>query len=160
MSRRKRYIESLTIEQKEELEQGYKKGATHDFRLRCQSILLSYRGKSVPELQELLGVTYQSLYAWFNRWESEGIEGLKIRPGRGRKPKLSIENIDHVKTVKQALKKENRTLNQLRQDVEAKIGQSISKSTLRSFLKDLITDTAASDSASNPSRMQGRWVKK
>ena len=160
MSRRKRYIENLTADQTAELEQGYKYGSTHDFRLRCHSILLSHQGKSVPELMDSLGVSYQSLYKWFNRWEAEGIQGLKIRPGRGRKRKLDIDNTEHQQVVKVALKKENRSAKQLRQEIESKLGQPISDSTMRNFLKDLVTDTDASGSASNRSRTQGRWVKK
>ena len=160
MSRRKRYIENLTAEQKQELEQGYKYGSSHDFRIRCYSILLSNQGKSIPEIRELLQVTNQSIYAWFNRWESAGIEGLKIRSGRGRKRKLDIDNAAHQEVVKQALKKENRSAKQLRQEIESQLGQPISDSTMRNFLKDLVSDTDASDSASNPSRTQGRWVKK
>lgn len=160
MSRRKRYIENLTSDQELELQEGYRHGTSHDFRLRCHCILLSYQGKSVPELMDLLQVSYQSVYKWFNRWEAEGITGLKIRPGRGRKRKLDIDNTEHQQVVKAALKKENRSAKQLRQEIESKIGQPISDSTMRNFLKDLVTDTDASDSASNRSRTQGRWVKK
>lgn len=160
MSRRKRYIEKLTVAQEQVLQSGYKKGTSHDFRLRCQSILLSAQGMSIPQIREFLQVTNQSIYAWFNRWESEGIEGLKIRSGRGRKPKLDPTNKEHVQIVKKAIKRENRNLKQLRQDIEAKIGEPISNTTLRDFLKDLVFDIDASGSASNPSRIHGRWVKK
>jgi transposase len=30
-----------------------------------------------------------TLYAWLDRFEEEGIDGLSIRPGRGRKPAFS-----------------------------------------------------------------------
>lgn len=30
-----------------------------------------------------------TLYGWLNRYEVEGVEGLVIRPGRGRKPAFS-----------------------------------------------------------------------
>lgn len=160
MSRKKRYIESLTAEQEEELLRGYRNGSSHDFRIRCQSILLSSQGKSIPEIRELFQVSNQSIYSWFNRWESEGILGLKIRPGRGRKPKLDISNTDHVQAVKTALKRENRSAKQLRAELESYLGQNLSDSTLRNFLKDLTTDIDASDSALSPNRTQGRWVKK
>jgi transposase len=160
MSRRKRYIENLTAEQKQELQQGYKYGSSHDFRLRCYSILLSNQGKSIPEIRDLFQVSLQSIYSWFNRWESDGIEGLKIRPGRGRKRKLDIDNTEHQKVVKQALKKENRSAKQLRQEIESQLGESISDSTMRNFLKDLVIDTEDFASASNPSRTHSRWLKK
>ena len=141
MSRRKRYIENLTAEQDQALQKGYKNGHSHDFRLRCRCILLSAQGKSVPELKALLGISHLTVYNWFNRWESEGIEGLKIRPGRGRKRKLDFDNEEHVKVVKASLKQENRNLNQLKMDLESSLGFEISKITLRRFLKRLVTDT-------------------
>ena len=160
MSRKKRYIENLTADQEQELKIGYKYGSSHDFRIRCQSILLSTQGKSVSELRDLLQVSVQSIYSWFNRWESEGISGLKIRPGRGRKRKLDIDNTDHRQAVKSALKRENRSAKQIRANLESKLGESLSDSTLRNFLKDLTTDIDASDSALNRNRTQGRWMKK
>lgn len=30
-----------------------------------------------------------TLYKWLNRWQAEGVEGLQIRPGRGRKAAFS-----------------------------------------------------------------------
>lgn len=30
-----------------------------------------------------------TIYAWLNRYEAEGIAGLTIKPGRGRKPAFS-----------------------------------------------------------------------
>lgn len=147
MSRKKRYIENLTAEQISSLEQGFKLGNTHHYRMRCQCILLSFRGKSVNALSEHFGKSIITIYTWFNRWESEGIQGLEIRKGRGRKRKLDFDNSDHVKQVKQSLKIENRSLKQLQNDLESKLGFEISKSSLRRFLKRLITDTNDLESA-------------
>lgn len=159
MSRKKRYVK-LTAEQKDALELAYKTGQTHDFRQRCHCILLSAQNWSVQDLAIFFKVSQLSIYKWFNRYESEGLSGLQIRSGRGRKRKLDIDNSDHVKAVRASLAKENRSIRQLREDLASKLGTSIGDTTLRDFLKDLVTDTDASDSASNPSRIQGRWVKK
>lgn len=159
MSRKKRFIE-LNSEQKIVLELGYKKGHSHDFRSRCHCILLSSEEWSVNELMEFFEVSRVSIYNWFNRYESEGIQGLKIRSGRGRKRKLDIDNSEHVNTVKTELAKENRSLKQLRQELESKYNTTLSRTTLHSFLKVLVTDIDDSDSASNPSKIRGRWVKK
>ena len=159
MRGKKRYIE-LTAEQKAALEQAYKTGLTHDYRNRCHCILLSSQNWSVKELAEFFKVSRLSIYKWFDRYQAEGIEGLRIRPGRGRKRKLDVNNSEHVKAVKVGLAKENRSIRQLREDLESKLGTSIGDTTLRDFLKVLVTDTDASDSVSNPSRTQGRWLKK
>ena len=159
MGRKKRYS-ILTSEQKAALELGYKKGATHDNRSRCHCILLSSEKWSVDQLITFFEVSRLTIYNWFNRYESEGIVGLKIRSGRGRKRKLDIDNADHVKAVKSGLAKENRSIKQLREELESKYKTTIGDTTLRDFLKVLVTDTDASGSASNPNRIQGRWVKK
>lgn len=159
MGRKKRYIK-LTSEQKAALEYGYKTGHSHDYRSRCHCILLSAEGWTVDQLMDFFKVARLTVYTWFNRYESEGIDGLKIRPGRGRKRKLDVDNEDHVATVKAGLQKENRSLRQLRQELEAKYGITIGDTTLRDFLKVLVSDTDASGSASNPSRTPSRWVKK
>lgn len=123
-------------------------------------MLLSSEEWSVDQLMEFFEVSRLSIYNWFNRYENEGIDGLKIRSGRGRKRKLDIDNSEHVASVKAGLAKENRSIKQLRQELESKYNTAISDTTLRDFLKVLVTDTDASDSASNPSRTQGRWIKK
>lgn len=155
MSRKKRYIE-LTSEQKVALEVAYKAGQAHDYRKRCHCILLSAQNWSVKELARFFKVSQISVYKWFNRYESEGLNGLKIRAGRGRKRKLDIDNSDHVQAIKIGLAKENRSIKQLREDLESKLGTSIGDTTLRDFLKDLVTDTDASDSALNLNKTRRR----
>lgn len=147
MSRKKRYIENLTSGEVELLESGFKNGKTHHYRMRCQCILLSYQGKSVPALCDLYKKSHLTIYNWFNRWESEGIEGLEIRSGRGRKRKLDFDNSNHIKEVKKSLSIENRNLNQLKNDLETKLKLEISKSSLRRFLKRLVTDIKDLESA-------------
>ena len=147
MSRKKRYIENLTADQISALENGFKYGETHHYRSRCQCILLSYQGKSVPELCEFYQKSNLTIYNWFNRWESEGLQGLEIRSGRGRKRKLDFDNSDHVEQVKQSLEVENRSLKQLQSDLESKLGFKTSRSSLRRFLKRLVTDTSDLESA-------------
>ena len=147
MSRKKRYIQNLTAEEISLLNDGFKNGLTHHYRTRCQCILLSFEGNSVADLRQFYEVSQLTIYTWFNRWESQGIEGLQIRPGRGRKRKLDFDNSDHVKEVKQSLKVENRNLNQLKNDLETKLSIEISKSSLRRFLKKLVTDTNDLESA-------------
>ena len=65
--------------------------------------MLSAQKWQVKQLSTFFEVTDQSILQWFNRFEAEGIEGLRIRPGRGRKRKLDIDNEDHVKAVKVGL---------------------------------------------------------
>ena len=147
MSRKKRFIEKLTQEQISSLEEGYKNGHCHPYRERCQCILLSYEGKTVQELAELYDVRTRTIYAWFNRWEAAGIKGLGTKPGRGRKPKLCLDNEQHVKQVRKAIKQEAQKLDRVLSKLEEELNIPMSKRTLQRFLKNLTTDGSASVAA-------------
>lgn len=140
MSRKKRYIEKLTEEQKSSLEKGYKTGKTHMLRRKCRSILLSDSGKSIPEIAVILETTRHSIYIWFNIYEKQGLEGLLLKPGRGRKRKLSLDNESQVKKIKKALTKDAQDLNKLLAELEEEFNLPMSKKTLKRFLKNLVTD--------------------
>ena len=159
MGRKKKYIK-LTEEQKNALEFEYKTGHTHDYRKRCKCILLNAQGWSSDRLVEFFSTSRQSIYKWIRRYENEGIDGLKIRSGRGRKRKLDIDNVNHVAIIKASLSKECRGIKQLKQKLESELKTTISNTTIRDFLKVLVTDTDVSDSALNPSKTQRRWLKK
>jgi len=135
MGRNKKYIKEITDEQTSLLEKGYKTSQSHLTRRKCQAILLSYSGKSVDELALLFGVTEQSVYNWYKAWESEGIEGLKLKPGRGRKPKLQDENLDQVKRIKILVENDPQNLKNVVNKINEEFGIELSKKTLKRFLK-------------------------
>lgn len=68
------------------LEKGYHNDPTHNYRIRCKSILLKSSGKSALEIAEIFDVTVPTVYAWIKRYKENGIEGLETRPCQGRKP--------------------------------------------------------------------------
>jgi transposase len=140
MGKKNRYIE-LSSEERKELEIAFKTGNSHDFRNRCHCILLSDEKWSVKELKGFFNVTALAVYKWFDRYEAEGLQGLYIRPGRGRKRKLNIDNSIHVEVVKIGLAKENRSIKQLKEELESQLNTTIGNTTLRDFLKVLVSDT-------------------
>lgn len=95
----------LCAEQRAALEKGYRKGTRHAFRTRCQMVLLKSERRSSVEVADVLGCCEIVVNNWLRRYEEEGIEGLKTRPGRGRKPKLSTQNPLHLQTVKAEIAK-------------------------------------------------------
>lgn len=135
MSRKKRFIRPLSAEERLSLETGYKTGKSHVFRRKCHAVLLSAQGATVKSLAGQFGVRDVTVYAWFNAWEADGADGLELKPGRGRKPKLSADNEEQVRFVKELVDNEPRNLNR----AVALIGQGLSielgKKTLRRFLK-------------------------
>jgi transposase len=141
MSRKKRYIKSLSAEERTLLEQGRKSNKGYQFQNRCHAILLSNSGKSVAELQEIYGVSNVTIYDWFNRWEEGGIKSLENKPGRGRKALLRTDNKDHVKVVDKAAAKVNKKGGNLLAEIESELDleRGLSKKILRTFLKKLAT---------------------
>lgn len=67
-----------------------------------------------------------TIYEWVRRYQAEGVAGLKIRPGRGRKPAFSPRYADK-ETAREALL---HTIHQVPQDV----GQKGARWTLQTFL--------------------------
>ncbi|MDE7379356.1 MAG: helix-turn-helix domain-containing protein [Paraprevotella sp.] len=81
----------MTDKQRLQLEEGFRQGKSHTFRMRCRAILLKASGLTSKEVGEQTEMTHISVNSWVKRFEIEGIKGLETRPGRGRK--LVILNI-------------------------------------------------------------------
>ena len=145
MSRKKRFIEKLTKTEKSSLEQGHRSGKSHIFRRKCQCILLSHSGHSVNELSKLYGITRYSIYKWFDSWEASGIEGLKLKPGRGRPKKLNIKSKKQVKQIKKLVENEPKNLTRVVGQIKSALGIDLSKKTLTRFLKNLNTNGNGSE---------------
>lgn len=147
MSRKNKYIEELTEGQKSSLEKGYKTGKSHIFRRKCQGILKSHEGQTVAELSLLFGVTPRTIYGWFKEWEMGGIEGLKLKPGRGRPAKLDTANEVHVQIVKTLIENEPKNTKKVVEQVQEALDIEFSKKTLKRFLKNLNTNGNAFEDA-------------
>lgn len=156
MPRNHRYITNLSAEQLQELEDGYKYGENNLFRMHCQAILLSYRGYTVQALMQLFDCRKNTIYDWFNRYEQQGIEGLRIKPGRGRKPKL--QDADRA-VVEAKIQEHPRKLSLAKAAIEKQLGKSLSCMTLRRFLKKLTTHGVAFVAASKTGKTPRRWQK-
>jgi transposase len=82
----------LTAEQRQELVEVRDHHRLAYMRERASAILKIADGVSGREtaLHRLLKPHWQdTIYAWVKRYREEGVEGLKIKPGRGRKPAFS-----------------------------------------------------------------------
>jgi transposase len=144
MSRNNKFIEKLSKEQKRSLEKGYKTGKGFTFRRNCHAILLSHEGQTVNEIAGFFGVSTITVYAWLKKWQTDGIEGLKHKPGQGRPAKLKLDDEKHVKTVKILVENEPKNLNRVVGQLKSELGLDLSKKTLKRFLKNL--NTAGNDS--------------
>jgi transposase len=98
-----RYITDLNKEIIESLEQIIKNEKRYKSRYRAQAILLSNQRKTINEIAEIFGVKIRTIYRWFDRFEQDELDGIYELEGRGRKPKLTIE--DDAQKVKEYIKK-------------------------------------------------------
>jgi transposase len=85
MPRRALVIE-LSTSEREELERLTRSGTTpQQMAMRARLVLLAASGRSNQEIEAALGVTKNVVTLWRTRFRWQRLEGLKDRPGRGRK---------------------------------------------------------------------------
>lgn len=133
----------LTDLQRKALEQGYREGKTHFFRQLCQMVLLKSEGRTSKELAAILGKCEQSINTWLDRWQEQGIEGLKVKPGRGAKPKLN--QVTDLEKVKEAVKANRQRLSIAKVVLEKELNKEFSTKTLNRFVKKMVDDSNALD---------------
>ncbi len=82
----------LTAEERKELERIRDRHPKPYVRERAAALLKIAAGRSGRDvaLHGLLKRRYpDTIYGWVRRYKAEGVKGLLVRPGRGRKPAFS-----------------------------------------------------------------------
>ncbi|MBC8139645.1 MAG: helix-turn-helix domain-containing protein [Fibrella sp.] len=130
---------ALTDEQRIALEKGYKFGKVHGFRQRCLMILLKARQKPSRAIAEQLGCCMVSVNAWVRHYQSEGIDGLHIKEGRGRRTILQKET--DLPAVHLAVQANRQRLSLAQSALQEELNKQFSRSTLKRFLKKMVADT-------------------
>ena len=128
----------LSESAKSALEQGARTGKAPCFRTRCEVILLKAMGLASEEVGKFTAMTYVSVNAWTKRYKEEGIEGLKTKPGRGRKAVLDV--ISDTESVLQAIQANRQRIQTAKAEWERESNKSVSLSTFKAFLKVLTDD--------------------
>jgi transposase len=123
---------------KAELEQLGKQSGSVQLSQRCFIILLKSKGLKSVDIAEILGITDQSVNNWVKRYEATGIDGLRTKPGQGRKPILTRE--EDEKQVRAIIEKERQRLKLVKEEIERSCEKEFSLSTLKRFLKTLSAD--------------------
>lgn len=136
---------ALSEEEVKSLKHGYKTGQTHVYRQRCRMVLLKSEGLSSREVGRMTGYSLLAVNGWLNRYEAEGIEGLRTKPGRGRRALLNKEQDGH--TVERIVREHRQSLDTAKCELEKELGKSFSKKTLVRFLK--VASTAATSAYGN-----------
>jgi len=149
-------VVELTDDQRTDLEKGYRTGKSHCFRVRCQMILPKSERRTSVEVAEVLGCCEMVVNNWLARYETEGIEGLATRAGRGRPPILSQQNPVHLQKVEAEIKKHPNSVKAVVAALEEDLDLMMHPETLKRYLKKTSIGSVAPALGSN----QGKWLKK
>ena len=152
----KRKIVQLSDEQRHHLEKGYRNGKSHAFRQRCQMILLKSENRSSVAVAGIMGCCEVVVNTWQKRFESEGIEGLVTRPGQGRPPILSQQNPEHLRKVREEIKRHPNSVKSVVARLEQDLDLAMHPETLKRFLKKMVIASVEHERGLN----QGKWVLK
>ncbi len=135
----------LTGAQRAELEHGYRNGATHVFRQRCQMVLLKADNRRSVDVAAIVGGCAHTVNGWLWRYKHTGITGLATQPGQGRR--AILDEVEDAAAVRAAVANQRQRIALARAEVEDHVGKRFSDKTLRRFLKNLATDISVSASA-------------
>ena len=129
-----RYIK-LEESERQELEKVYQTHSKSHVRQRAHCLLLSARGYRIPLLARIFSTRTHTIRSWFNRWESEGIEGLEIRSGRGLKPAINEDDTAFVTSIREEVSADPRNLSRVVEKLNARWGTALSVGQVKNFIK-------------------------
>ena len=96
-----RFIQLTNLEE-QTFECGYKNHPKFHVRQRFHALLLSHSGMPIPQIQKIIKTRSRTIYTWMDKWETKGLVGLMILPGRGVKSKLDFQNKDQIDVIKKS----------------------------------------------------------
>ena len=128
VGRPSRFVVSLSDEDREVLEHLREHGDTSRVRHRAHAILLSETGKSVNELAAIFGVRRNTISAWLDRWNADGLTGLGDADRSGAPPKLSEAETQQLIDL---LKENPHSPRDVLAEFLKATGKTLSRSTLR-----------------------------
>lgn len=129
-----RFIQDLTPETISLLTRIQKQSQYPRVRQRAHCILLSFRGYSIKQIQDIFQVNRVTIYNWLNAWESSCFPGLYDKKGRGRPPIFAPEQ---KAQIRQWVKMFPKNINKIRLLVKEEFDIIISKQTIKRILKPL-----------------------
>ena len=84
----------LTKEERAELEQLARHAELPYIRRKALVLLSLADGRAIIEVAGVLRVTRQTVYNWQRRYMEKGVVGLSVQAGRGRKPRINLEELE------------------------------------------------------------------
>ena len=83
----------------DQIKMFFKKDERYTIGIRLYAVYQVSLGKPSRQLEELYNTSFKQITNWVHRFEKEGIEGLKDKPGRGRTSQLSTSELAELKIV-------------------------------------------------------------
>jgi transposase len=142
---------SLSASARQELEHLQKTSRNHVLRTNCHLVLLKAEGRPSKDVGSILGMSDASVNAWLRRYKTEGIAGLTIKPGRGRKPLMDKSD---AAAVRRSIAAHRQRAEHARQQWQAESNKTVSRDTFRRFLKVLVDDSSACENATPSTQTQ------
>lgn len=93
MGRKPRGVKGYTPEQIKAL---FSKDAKYKVGMRLCAVYQVSLGKPSRELEDIYNTSFKQILNWVSRFEQQGLEGLRDRSGRGRKPRLTPEQMQRL----------------------------------------------------------------
>jgi transposase len=131
---RLKFVQKLSEEIKRQLNEIYHNPADFAFSQRAHAILLSDKGFTMGQLQDIFEVDRDTVSAWISRFGRFGAEGLKSLPRPGRPP---IHTADEVRQLKEPIDQEPRQIKRAQAALQQATGKSSCAETLKRALKKL-----------------------
>ena len=81
----------------EQIKAEFSKDDRYKVGMKLNAIYQLSKGVSSRKLVEFYGTSFKQILNWVHRFEADGVDGLKDKAGRGRKPKLQEIQILELK---------------------------------------------------------------
>ena len=96
MGRKSKKLRNFTTEQIEDI---FERDSKYLEGVKLHAIIQLCKGYSSRKLSEFYGVSFKQICNWADRFDAEGINGLRMKPGRGRHSYLSEKQKDALRDV-------------------------------------------------------------
>jgi transposase len=84
----------IADQQRRELEDVARCGQPAYIRRKALVVLNLGEGRSIAEVAGIFRISRPSVHEWRRRYLEEGIDGLRVRAGRGRKPRANLKELE------------------------------------------------------------------
>ena len=89
---------------------------------------------------------------WLQRYQTQGLDGLHTKPGRGRKAILNPET--DLAQIKAAVQSNRQRISLAKAELEEVLGKNFSQKTLERFVKNMVLAINASENVPSKSHVR------